>query len=215
MANGTQRRRGTGRKGVHAIFTSEDDRSEDGPAVVGVLIAGIGVGLWLLAAGLFGPFTEVPLTSGIVLRSTTVLSSGMLFLVGGVAICTYSLLVRRTRRERDRQESAIYELEESTDSSDELIGPVRKNVPDEPPSGRSAHRNISKTAAVALVQSLMMIGLYGLLVQEYNSNLNMRGWIHTNFILGDYILNYDGLLVAAGVLGVVMFHFLPGRRFSE
>ena len=70
---------------------------------------------------------------------------------------------------------------------------------------------VSKSVAIALVEAVLLIIIYGGLVREYASNVNMQNWVQTNFAPGIYFLNYNAVLVLAGLLGVLIFQLLPRK----
>jgi len=82
-------------------------------------------------------------------------------------------------------------------------------------AGRRLFGLPSKALSIALVEAIVMILIYGGLVQEYSSNVNMQNWVRANFALGRYFLNYYGLLILAGLLGVAIFRLIPRRLQSK
>jgi hypothetical protein len=42
----------------------------------------------------------------------------------------------------------------------------------------------------------------------------MQNWVQANFVPGSYFLNYNAVLVLAGLLGVLIFQLLP-RKIQE
>lgn len=203
-------------KGVQAIFTSRNKRRGNIVAIVGLLAIGIGAALWMRSVqGLNGSLSPVIL-SQLVSPSLIPASLGFLAVLAGVGLCTYSIVLRRGKLEHYKDDNDFSELEVSTEQRDRYLDlAADSEIGEDPPAGRLARRGLSRTHAVAIVQSLTLMALYGGLVQEYNSNISMQAWIRANFALGGYLLNYNTMLVVAGVLGVLMFQFLPGGRFSD
>ena len=78
-------------------------------------------------------------------------------------------------------------------------------------AGRKGFGLPSRALSIALVEAIAMIIIYGGLVQEYSSNVNMRSWVRANFALGGYFLNYYGVLILAGLLGVAIVQLIPRR----
>ena len=123
--------------------------------------------------------------------------------------------MRRTWRASSRIESALYELEvlvgqkSTSQDSPAVVGVVMEAKR----TGR-AFGLPSKALSIALIEAIAMIIIYGGLVREYSSNVNMQNWVRTNFALGGYFLNYYGLLILAGLLGVAIFRLIP-RRFQS
>lgn len=136
-------------------------------------------------------------------------------LIIGVGICTYHLAMRGTWRARNRIDSALYELEalmgQKSPSAEPSSGPVQETKV----QGSRPFRLDSRALFVALAEAIFLISVYGGLVQEYTSNLNMQNWTRTNFALGTYFLNYNGVLALAGVLGALIFQLLPRKGWRK
>ncbi len=213
LAKGVQQKRKPAQKGVQAIFTSDNDRRGNIEAIVGLSAIGAGAAIWTgvfqaLSGSIGAKFTLDTVSSPLMN-----ISLGFLLMTGGVGLCTYFLAVRRTRRENNKKmESAIYDVEASLQPEDNLPYWTAETVPDPKLSYAQVSRHrISKTLAVALVQGFMLMVLYGWLVEEYTSNVNMQTWIRDNFALGIYLLNYNAVLIIAGLLGVVFLKLLRAR----
>ena len=73
----------------------------------------------------------------------------------------------------------------------------------------------SKALAIALVEAVLLIIIYGGLVREYASNVNMQNWVQANFSPGSYLLNYNAVLVLAGLLGILIFQLVPRKLHSR
>ena len=82
------------------------------------------------------------------------------------------------------------------------------------PIGRKSF-HLPKVLAIALVEAIVMLTIYSGLVQEYGSNVNMQNWVQGNFAPGGYFLNYYGVLILAGLLGVAIFQLLPRKLQSR
>jgi hypothetical protein len=143
-------------------------------------------------------------------------------LIGGVALCTYFLAMRRTWRASNRIESALYELEALVGQKNGVAGSALGVgvIPEAKKGGkRSFHIpsfNLgSKALAIALVEAVLLIIIYGGLVREYASNVNMQNWVQANFAPGSYLLNYNAVLVLAGLLGILIFQLLPRKLQSK
>ena len=213
MANGVQKRRRRAQNGVQAVFTPNGDKRGRARFVVGLLTTGTGVAVWLWAIQTLGGLTGsvVPVNAS---SSLAPLSLAMALVIAGVGVCTYSLVVRRTRQETYRIESAFYKLEA-------LIGP-KADAPNPAPimgvepklsEGKTSPFRISKTLAVALVEGVMLIVAYVGLVAEYKSNMYMRDWVQANIGFGGYLLDGDApwFLAAtlSGLLGVLIVRLRP------
>ena len=100
----------------------------------------------------------------------------------------------------------------------------KNNSPDSPvdagvvmgvkPIGRKSF-HLPKVLAIALVEAIVMLIIYSGLVREYGSNVNMQNWVQANFAPGGYLLNYYGVLILAGLLGVTIFQLLPRKLQSR
>ena len=220
MANGVnggdKRKRRPAQKGVQAVFTPDAGWKGRAQVALGLITIGVGTVAWVYSTrGLrgLGLGDRIPWDSSV---SAFLLPVSIPLLIGGVSFCTYYLAMRTTWRASSRIESALYELEV-------LVG--RKSTSQESPAvlgvvmeakraGKRLFGLPSKALSIALVEAIVMILIYGGLVQEYSSNVNMQNWVRANFALGRYFLNYYGLLILAGLLGVAIFQIIP-RRFRS
>src|SRR2546428_5900130 len=125
--------------------------------------------------------------------------------------------MRRRWRARNRIESALYELEELVGQKNAAPGssPDLGTLPIVKAAGKSRFGPVSKALSIALVEAVILILIYGGLVREYVSNVNMQNWIQANFALGSYLLSYNAVLVLAGLLGVLIFELLPRKIRSR
>jgi len=73
---------------------------------------------------------------------------------------------------------------------------------------RSRTNWISTTILLNVIGWVLFLVVYALLVQEYTSNAYMQSWIRTKFSFGAYLLNEYTLLVAATMLGFLLFRML-------
>ena len=101
------------------------------------------------------------------------------------------------------------------DVANNLADVVPASVVEAKRAGRKSFGLPSKALSIALVEAIVMIMIYVGLVREYSSNVNMQNWVRTNFALGGYFLNYYGLLILAGLLGVAIFRLIPRRLQSK
>jgi hypothetical protein len=216
LANGVKRRRRATQKGVQAVFTADTTWKGRVQVAFGLIAIGIGAAAWAYstrALGGFGLGSLIPWDSSI---SAILLPLSIPLLIGGVSVCTYYLVMRRTWRARNRIESALYELEalvgqkNAASGSSAETGVARETKTATKPS----FYLLSKALAVALVEGVLLIVIYGGLVQEYVSNVNMQTWVKANFAPGSYFLNYNGVLALAGLLGVLIFQLLPRKLRS-
>jgi len=169
------------------------------------------------ALGGFGLGSLIPWNAA---ASSILLPISIPLLIGGVGLCTYFLAMRRTWRASSRIESALYELEALVGQKSST--PVSMLDGGVVPGAKKARKRsfhlpsfniVSKALAIALVEAVVLIIIYGGLVREYGSNVNMQNWVQANFALGSYFLNYNAVLVLAGLLGVLIFQLLP-RKFQ-
>jgi hypothetical protein len=166
------------------------------------------------ALGGFGLGNLIPWNES---ASALLLPISIPLLIGGVGLCTYFLSMRRTWRASNRIESALYELEALVGQKNGTPGSSLDpgSLPDAKAAGRSSFGFVSKALTVALVEAVLLILIYGGLVQEYSSNVNMQNWVQANFAPGSYLLNYNAVLVLAGLLGVLIFQLLPRKIQSK
>lgn len=215
--NGTKRRRRPAQKGVQAVFTPDSSWKGRAQAALGLITIGVGTATWTYSThglGGLGLGNLIPWDSSV---SAILLPISIPLLIGGVGLCTYYLAMRRTWRARNRIESALYELEALVGQKNGPPGssPDARALPDVKVARSSRFGIVSKALTIALVEAVLLIIIYGGLVQEYASNVNMRNWVQANFAPGTYFLNYNAVLVLAGLLGVLIFQLLPRKLQSK
>jgi len=214
--NGVKRKRRPAQKGVQAVFTPDAGWKGRAQVALGLIAIGVGAGAWSYSArglGGLGLGNLIPWNSSV---SSFLLPVSIPLLIGGVGLCTYYLAMRRTWRASSRIESALYELEallekRNTSTDSPVDAGVVLGVK---PIGRKSF-HLPKVLAIALVEAIVMLIIYSGLVQEYGSNVNMQNWVQANFAPGGYLLNYYGVLILAGLLGVTIFQLLPRRLQSR
>ncbi len=218
MSNGVKRRRKPAQKGVQAVFTPNNNWKGRAQITLGLAAIGAGTVAWTYttrALGGWGLGSLIPWNPS---ASAILLPISIPLLIGGVGLCTYYLAMRRTWRASNRIESALYELEalvgqrNAAPGSQLNAGAVPEAKKARKPSFHLPSFNlVSKALAIALVEAVLLIIIYGGLVQEYASNVNMQNWVQANFAPGSYFLNYNAVLVLAGLLGVLIFQLLPRK----
>ena len=221
MANGVnggdKRKRRPAQKGVQAVFTPDAGWKGRAQVALGLITIGVGTVAWVYSTrGLrgLGLGDRIPWDSSV---SAFLLPVSIPLLIGGVSFCTYYLAMRTTWRASSRIESALYELEvlvgqkSTSQESPAVLGVVMEAKR----AGRRLFGLPSKALSIALVEAIVMILIYGGLVHESSSNMNMQNWVRANFALGRYFLNYYGLLILAGLLGVAIFRLIPRRLQSK
>jgi hypothetical protein len=139
-----------------------------------------------------------------VYSSLTFGSLGALLLVYGSGIITFVVAQHETKLPNTRaspidEQSEVYSLGHSKG----LPGPRRM-------TGTGP-----RVAAIAFLQSLVLVALYSGFVQEFVSNLSMQIWVRSNFPVGQSILNWEGVLSFSVLLGLLLLQFLPCRFLSE
>ena len=216
MSTGVKRRRKSAQKGVQAVFTPSNNWKGRAQASLGLIAIGGGTAAWTYTTrelGGFGLGSLVPYDTS---ASAILLPISIPLLMGGVGLCTYYLAVRRTWRASSRIESALYELESLVGQKNGAPGslPDPGTLPGVK-AGKSRFGLVSKALSMALVEAVILILIYGGLVREYASNVNMQNWVRANFALGSYLLNYNAVLVLAGLLGVLIFQLLPRKIRSK
>jgi hypothetical protein len=221
LSTGVKRKRRPTQKGVQAVFTPSTNWTGRAQLALGLLAIGAGTGSWIYttrALGGFGLGNVVPWNESV---SAILLPTSIPLLIGGVGLCTYFLAMRRTWRASNRIESALYELEALVGQKNSVPGSslYAGAVPEAKTRKSSLHlpsfNLVSKALAIALVEAALLIMIYGGLVQEYASNVNMQNWVRANFAPGSYLLNYNAVLVLAGLLGVLIFQLLPRKLQSR
>ena len=208
--NGVKRKRRPAQKGVQAVFTANTNWKGRAQIAVGLIAIGLGTAAWAYSTrglGELGIGTLIPWASSV---PAFLLPVSLPLLIVGVGLCTYYFTMRRTWQASGLIESALYELEALVVQKSLSAGfPESGAMIEAKPAGRRQFHLPSRALSITLVESVIMIIMYGGLVQEYGSNVNMRSWVQANFALGGYLLNYYGVLVLAGILGVGIFQLLP------
>lgn len=201
---------------MQAIFTSENDQRGYALPAVGLVALAGGAAIWVWGLQNLRTSVGVAISPELASSTLTLVSLGMLIVLAGLGLCIYSLAMRRTRLGSYRIGSSVYSNEATLESTNESMSVIISPVHDrESIENLGSTVRVSKTVFAAIVQSLVLVALYAGLVRGYKASVSMQTWVHTNFALGAYLLNYEGVLVIAGLLGVLMFRFLPRRRFSE
>ena len=217
MSTGVKRKRRPAQKGIQAVFTPSTNWKGRAQLTLGLIAMGAGTASWAYttrALGGFGPGNLIPWNET---ASALLLPISIPLLIGGVGLCTYFLAMRRTWRASNRIESALYELEalvgqrNAVPGSSLYAGAVNEAKTKKSSLHLPSFNLVSKALAIALVKAVLLIIIYGGLVQEYASNVNMQNWVRANFAPGGYLLNYNAVLVLAGLLGVLIFQLLPRK----
>jgi len=188
-------------RGLDAIFSAQKPGREKE-----LLTGSIGLiaGLLLLILAIFrtfspevlGPFSDA-VYSGLAFGTV-----GIILLICGGGTINFA----SAQRESNHSQPIRSEI----DNSSSILGGIEVHAETRGMFGPS-----SRIGAVAFVQSLLLVVLYSGFVQEFESNITMQIWLQTNFPVGQSVLNWEGVLVFAVFLGIVLLQFLPGRYFSE
>jgi hypothetical protein len=210
LSTSVKRKRRSSQKGVQAVFTPINDWKRRAQLIVGLVAIGAGSAGWIYTTRIFdglGLGSLVPRNES---ASAFLLPISIPLLIAGVGICTYYLAMRSTWRASNRIDSALYELEALVGRTNGALEPRSDSKAlQETNPGKSSFHLLSRALFVALAEGVLLITIYGGLVQEYSSNINMQNWVHANFAPGAYLLSYNGVLALAGLLGVVIFQLLP------
>lgn len=213
--NGAKRKRRPAQKGVQAVFTSEASWKGRAQLALGLIAIGVGTGAWSYSARGFvglGLGNLIPWDASV---SAFLLPVSIPLLIGGVGLCTYYLAMRRTWQASSRIESALYELEALMEKKNSPDSDVKAGIVMEAKLMGRRSLHLPKVLAIALVEAIVMIIIYSGLVREYGSNVEMQDWVQANFAPGGYLLNYYGVLIVAGLLGVAIFQLIPRRLQSN
>ena len=202
---------------MQAVFTASSDWRGKAQLALGLVAIIAGAASWTYASRSLG---GLGLGSIIPWNPTTaafLLPFSIPLLIGGVGISTYYFAMKRTWRASNRIESAIYELEALVAQKNRLGESPQGSATSSAPLSKEKRRLGfgSSALAIALVEAIILLVMYGGLVQEYTSNLNMQNWVRANFSMGTYFLSYNAVLGLAGILGVVLFQLVPRKTGSK
>lgn len=214
MPNGSRRRKRSSQNGVQAIFTRASNFRGNLEIAVGGVVVGLGVFFWAFSLRYVSDSVNLEFFPDTPSISALFQPLAIIFITGGIGLCSYSLAVQRARQDNYRIEAAVYELQTLVEAK---TGPPSPS-PEATSSGKTSitrgHRfHLSKAFAAVLVEGVLLLLAYSGLVQEYNSNLNMQGWVHANFAVAGYLLSYNTVLfLVAGLVGYLIFQL--ATRFS-
>ena len=76
----------------------------------------------------------------------------------------------------------------------------------------SRNTRLSRRFFLGIVEWSLGIVLYAGLVQQYNSNVYMRLWVHESFPFAEFLLNYYAV-VAVSLMGVTLVSSLLIREW--
>lgn len=138
-------------------------------------------------------------------------SLGLYLVVVACGICLSFSIFRSTATTRAQSVDASTSQDPRIDFDPSLGRPKASSDP----RGRIELSRNLRFGILAFLQSSIVLALYTGLADEYESNLGMRLWIRSRFPFGQYLLNWWIALILAGVLGLLLVQFLPGRRFAE
>ena len=215
--NGVKRKRKPAQRGVQAVFTPKTDWKGKAQLTAGLVSIVLGASAWTYASRSLGGLGLGNVIPWSPTAAAFLLPLSLPLLMGGVGLSTYYFAMRRTWRASNRIESALYELEALVGQKNGLEESPK--VPEASPSTIAMKKRRlslgSSALAFALAEAIILLVIYGGLVQEYTSNLNMQNWIRANFSVGGYLLTYNAVLGLAGILGVVLFQLVPRRVRSK
>ncbi len=142
-------------------------------------------------------------------------SLGMLIVLAGTGLCVYSFAVRRKRLGGNTVGFSLHSNSPDTgftNESSDKDAPTRQYW--ESTSDLKLTHRVSKAFVAVVVQSLVYVAFYGGLVAEYNDNPRMQAWVETNLPLVGDLLNYYGVVLLSGLLGVLVVQLLHGKHSS-
>jgi hypothetical protein len=189
------------RRGLEAIFSSQKHGRErellaGTTGIIGGLILSILAILRTDSPEALGPFVDS------VYSSLSFGAVGIILLICGGGTITFAIEQRQSKQPKP--------IRSEVDNSTSISGDRELHTGTQGLTGAS-----SRMGAVAFFQSLVLVVLYSGFVQEFQSNTTMQIWLQSNFPVGQSVLNWEGVLVLAVLLGIVLLQFLPGRYFSE
>jgi hypothetical protein len=188
-------------RGLDAIFSAQKPRSEKE-----LLTGSIGIiaGLLLLILAIFRTLAPEVLgpISDAVYSSLAFGAVGILLLICGGGTITFAIAQRKSNQSQP--------LRSERENSSSILGSIEAHTETRGTFGAS-----SRIGALAFVQGLVLVVLYSGFVQEFESNTTMQIWLQSNFPVGQSVLNWEGVLVLAVFIGIVLLQFLPGRYFSD
>jgi hypothetical protein len=213
LSNRVKGRRKQGQSGVQAVFTSKSDRRGRAQVIFGLAAVVAGAASWTYTTrtlGRAGLDSPIPWNAS---ASAILLPISIPILIGGVGLCTYYLAMKGTWRASNRIELALLELEALVGQKNAVSNPWHdpSDIPDGKRNRRLQSDFLSGTLAIALVEAAVLLIIYGGLVKEYVSNVNMQNWVQSNFAPGTYLLNYYTVLICAGLLGMLIFRLQPRK----
>ena len=202
---------------MQAVFTPNSNWKGSAQQVLGLVSITVGIVSWTYASrslGGFGVGNVIPWNPQ---AAAFLLPISLPLLIGGVGLSTYYFAMKRTWRASSRIESALFELEalvaqknglgESSKGAETLLSIL--------PKQKRRFSLGSSALGFALAEAIILLVIYGGLVQEYSSNLNMQNWVRANFSMGSYLLSYNAVLGVAGILGVIVFQLVPRKIRSK
>ncbi len=196
-------RRSRERKGLEAIFSSQEAGSEREilTGAAGVLAGLVLSTLAMLSTNNLWSFGQ---STNAVYSSITLGALGVLLLICGGGSIAFTLSKRESRL--------------SNPTASLVEGHSKADLLEDTEGRRERQRMFgpgSRIGAVAFIQSLVLVVLCSGFVQEYESNPTMQIWVRSNFPVAQSVLNWEGVLILSLSLGVLLLQFLPGRFFSE
>ena len=177
-------------------------------------VAGVGATLWVLA------FVILQGQAGQILQAGTLLTSlGFVFfatqlMIVGVAFYAYSMS-RKSRNEEEEAEFTLDRLEtllaKPKGTTAGSSSPIRLDV--DTLNELQSRGSLSKIHVVAAVEALVVLLLYGWLVDEFNSNPYMQDWVLSNMAWAHYALNFVSVALVSGLfVGVLISQLLPALK---
>jgi len=188
--------------------------------ILSVTLVVMGVAFWIWPIETLTDQAQGYVQGSTVLHSLLYIFLATQLTTVGVAFYAYSLSNRRSVEEHDEIEAAIDRLEGllvehkmsrlTTPPTVGLdIGQLRDNV---------SKRRLSRLHILSVVEAILLVVLYGWLVNEYRFNVFMQGWVQSNMPWAGFLLTEFSFYVVAGlVFGALVSQlgFLRPRLLSK
>lgn len=196
-----------GRRGVGALFSSQETRSRTG-FFMGIMALVVGLVLWIVYIVGVADRASLGLLSVDPFVSLTLPPIGLLLVISGTGVA-------RSFRER-RVSATVDELAvEQEAQTTRLADRDQKAIHELNDQGTWEHRATLKLGVAVFVESLFVILLYAGVLDEYAANLSMQGWVRLSFPSVQIFLNQGALTIVSGILALVVIRFLPARRLHD
>ena len=200
-------------RGVGSIFTTDQPRHENGVPAIGLLAVGGGVSVWAWTIINLNVSDGGNISQSVASSALTSASLGMLLVLVGMGLSVRSWAARGREGGTKEKGSSLPSKGPDPGLTDEFSEKetLTNEGWDTTWNVKSTHR-VSKGLVSAVIQSSVFVASYCGLVAEYNNNPSMQAWVQTNLPLVGDLLNYYGVVLLSGLLGVLAFRSLPRKR---